>query len=73
MWANKGGCHMGVDPEEELAENIRRFPENYPKSIGGLRTDSEQVSSHKDYADRAIAQGLEPEPSEEDYEDERHR
>jgi hypothetical protein len=31
---------MPVDPEEELAENIRRFPERYPQSIGGLLPDS---------------------------------
>ena len=30
---------MSVDAEEELAERIRRFPEQYPRSIGGLLPD----------------------------------
>lgn len=37
--------------EQELQEQIRRFPEKFPVSLGGLMPDA----LHKEYADRAMA------------------
>ena len=43
-----------TDPEYDLAANILRFPEQYPRSIGGLRRDVEPAD-HRDRADQPFS------------------
>lgn len=40
------------DPEADLVADIQRFPERYPKSVGGLRPND---APHKDYGDQATS------------------